>query len=436
MSTGFPHLPLLARILMTCLMLYGLGVAGQDLDPGRRTAAVRSTSSSSGDPVVWPPQGNDEPAGLPNAAPPTPTATPVPPIATSRPTPPPSQPPRDPQWWRVKVETPLRVGPEQGSPVLQSLPGASYLKLLHRGDGMLQVYYGGNGDDRDPGEGWVNVSDVVVSDAPKWVEVRRATALWSDRSGGSAVGTLPAGAVAEVMQDRGGRLQVFYLGDGFSRAPAEGWTDVSDLGPAGPLIVSERWGLRVLRKADVQAIDAGEGVWLRVPFRTQLDGSLSADANCGPASVAMALQYYRMAVPTGEVRILADRLQGTSDPEGGFAIEFLAAAVERFGLKGLDLAHDKDNLKRWTLDDLRRHVGLGHPVIAQLRFRAMPAREFSKYGDDHYVVICGMLGDDFIYNDSVDTDGPGYGRVISSADLKRAWGSSHFPFAAFAVSGH
>ncbi|HEX9015637.1 MAG TPA: C39 family peptidase, partial [Chloroflexota bacterium] len=257
---------------------------------------------------------------------------------------------------------------------------------------------------------------------------------WSAAVGGQRAGTVPARAVVQTLEDQGNRVRVFYLGDGLGHDHFDGWIDSTDLGPAGPLLVSQRYGLRMLTKEDLEAIDSGKGTWLRVPYRTQLDGGPSADANCGPAAVAMVLQYYRVASTNSEVRVVADRLQGTHDPEGGFAIEFLAGAAARFGLKPLEMEAGQDLLKKWSLDDARRQLSEGHPIIAQLRFRAMPGRELSDYGDDHYVVLAGMLGDDFIYNDSVDVDGPGYGRVISAADLKLAWGSSYFPFAGFAVS--
>ncbi len=130
---------------------------------------------------------------------------------------------------------------------------------------------------------------------------------------------------------------------------------------------------------------------------------------------------------------MADRLQGTSDPEGGFAIEYLEALIRRLGLKSYDLYGGAD-LRRWSLEDVRRHLAQGHSVIAELRFRLMPGRATSPSWDDHYVVLTGVRGDDFIYNDSVDPDGPGYGRVMSAEVLQRSWGGSYFPFAAFAVS--
>ena len=52
---------------------------------------------------------------------------------------------------------------------------------------------------------------------------------------------------------------------------------------------------------------------------------------------------------------------------------------------------------------------------------------------DHYVVISGMVGDDFIIGEPVPEGGKGK-RPISAADLDRAWRSSDFTYAGFAIT--
>ena len=418
MSGKIPHLSLCARIVVTCLSLVGLGLASQ-------------TFTSHQDAVPIPPAGS-QPVDLVAAAtarPPAAEVLPEPPAST--PTPPAAS---IATWGRATVDTPLHVRSDSGSPALEFVPRDSQLRMLRAEGNELLVYYGGDGHDHKPYEGWVSTSDVVAAPAPRWVQVRRETALWAASSGSSrATATLPEGAVLNVLGEDGNRLHVYYLGDGLSHDPADGWADPANLGPAGPMLAADKLGVKILTEADVLSLRSGDGVWLKVPYRSQFDGSPSADANCGPASVGMALEYYHRFVPTSEVRVIADRMQGTSDPESGFAIEYLLETVEHFGLKGLGLFSGK-NLAKWTLDDLRNSLSRGNPVIPQLRFRQMPGRAGSDYSEDHYVVVTGMHDGDFIYNDSVDSDGPGYGRVMRADDLKRAWGASAFPFAAFAVS--
>ncbi len=63
----------------------------------------------------------------------------------------------------------------------------------------------------------------------------------------------------------------------------------------------------------------------------------------------------------------------------------------------------------------------------------MPGREWVWVSYDHYVVITGMVGDDFIYNDPMNIDGRGE-RVISGQALLRAWMNSDYPGAALALA--
>jgi hypothetical protein len=173
-------------------------------------------------------------------------------------------------------------------------------------------------------------------------------------------------------------------------------------------------------------------VRLSVPYRTQLDGSLSSAANCGPTSVSMALESFGIYVPTAQARAMANRFMGVYDPFGGTTLESLQSVVQAYGLQGLDL-HENGRYKRWTLDDLRTHLRAGHPVIPELRYRMMPGREWLWIGTDHYVVITGMVGDDFIVNDPIALDGRGE-RVIGAQALLRAWMNSDYPGAGFAIA--
>ena len=74
-------------------------------------------------------------------------------------------------------------------------------------------------------------------------------------------------------------------------------------------------------------------------------------------------------------------------------------------------------------------------VIPQVKFRLLPGRSKSSYWGDHYIVIVGLAGGDFIYNDPVDSDGRGYGRLITAEQLEQAMDGANGEFAraAFAV---
>lgn len=341
-----------------------------------------------------------------------------------------------PEWVETRRATTAWTLPSPPSSVAAQLPERHPLKVVGAADRRLQVYYEGLREEEDEAEGvgWVELQDVEPVPAPKWVSIRRGADLRRGLGrGDGAVSRMPGGAVVEVVEDRGRDLLVFDLGDGRAPEPLEGWVKASEVGAAATMLSAEARGMRRLTRSDVASLRAGDGLWMKVPYRTQLDGSPAETANCGPASVGMVLEYFHSFVPTDELRTEANRLQGTRGTDNGFGIEYLLGLAEKVGLRGHGLYADA-GLRRWSLEDLRSQLTQGRLVIPELRFRYMPGRARSDSWDDHYVVITGMRGDDFIYNDSVDADGPGYARVMSSEVLARAWGGSDSPFAAFAIS--
>lgn len=341
-----------------------------------------------------------------------------------------------PDWVRSNGETPLWAAPTSKVRPVEKLPKGTFLKVVGLNDDRLRVRFGGDGLDRREREGWVDPFEVAVAGAPGWVKTASAADVKaSDQQNAAVVAMVPARATVQVLDDLGEKLRVFYLGNGHKPGPTEGWVSVRDVAPAGPMLASAGRGVRLLAKQDVLSLTSGDGVWLDVPHRSQFDGSPSEGANCGPTSLGMVLEHYRQRIPTAEVRSVAERLQGTSDHELGFAIEYLEATTRGFGLDTYDLYASREVLRRWKVEDLRLHLSRGHPVIPELRFRSMPGRAEASSPDDHYIVLTGLRGNDFIYNDSADMDAPGYGRVISSEELVRAWSRSYFPYAAFAVSG-
>lgn len=272
------------------------------------------------------------------------------------------------------------------------------------------------------------ISDEAVAlgdSAPAALVSTRERALWSDGAGeADAVGRVPRLAVLEPAGPaRDGRIPVrLDLPDAIGRSLA--WVDAAAVTPTGHLGLAGPWarpfafGLRT--------------VSLDVPYRTPLDGSAAAGANCGPASLGMILDSFGIAVPTATLRERAHRFQGTSGLDTGFLLEVLEQVVESYGLEGQALLKNR-RYRGWTLDDVRRHLRAGHPVILQLRYRLMPGREWASVSYDHYLVLTGIDGDDFLFNDPIPWSGKGQGR-ITAAQLLRAWGSSDAPMAALAVA--
>jgi hypothetical protein len=172
------------------------------------------------------------------------------------------------------------------------------------------------------------------------------------------------------------------------------------------------------------------------PYRSQLDGAPYAQANCGPTTMAMALEAFGTNVSSRQLRnetLAAQRIWGDGV---GTLITALADVVGQHGLRALDLTDADGTLRRWTADDIRTHLSLGHPVVVQVRYRGLPGRQNSAFLADHYILVTGSLGDRFLYNDAIDADGVGWDRVIAADRLAAAMNASdrRFAFSAFAVA--
>jgi hypothetical protein len=221
---------------------------------------------------------------------------------------------------------------------------------------------------------------------------------------------------------------VLYLGDGRDAGPYVGWVPTTDLVPAD---VDPTRIHRFMTTAT--ALAHPPDVWLKVPYTSQLDGSPWSAANCGPTAVSMLLEAHRIRVAPAEVRRHVMSLQGTVNcHDCGVFIEHLASAVDRFGLRASGLQESNGTLAKWSIPEIRDVLRAGQPVLPQVMYRHLPGREDAPYWGDHYIVITGILGDAFIYNDPID-DGPGYGRLIHAEQLRRAMAASDFPMAAFAT---
>ena len=52
------------------------------------------------------------------------------------------------------------------------------------------------------------------------------------------------------------------------------------------------------------------------------------------------------------------------------------------------------------MDEIRDHVTWARPpVIVQVRYRSLPGRGGAYYFGDHYILVTGVVGDGFLYND-------------------------------------
>ncbi len=167
-------------------------------------------------------------------------------------------------------------------------------------------------------------------------------------------------------------------------------------------------------------------LWLGIPSRTQYDGTPYQAANCGPSALGMILEAYGLWMPTSELRAMANTLQGTYGANDGIALDYLAEIARRANLKPFGLYGER-GYRRWTVEEVREVVSRGYPVIALTVYRLLPWSGGYGGNVNHYIVISGLVGDDFLYNDSAFGGGGGRGLVITAEELERAWAQADIP---------
>lgn len=168
------------------------------------------------------------------------------------------------------------------------------------------------------------------------------------------------------------------------------------------------------------ALLRSEHFQLAMPFRTQKDGDRFQGANCGPAALGMVLQAFGIYQSTQDLRYRSQLYQGTWGLRVGTALQHIASAAKDFDLQPRGL-YDGADFHRWTIDDIRRELATGRPVIPLVKYRLLPGHETSTTRLDHYIVIYGMDGDRFLYHDPIFQDpGEGATRWISSGQLESA----------------
>ena len=150
--------------------------------------------------------------------------------------------------------------------------------------------------------------------------------------------------------------------------------------------------------------DLHADVRLNVPYRTQLDGSDFASANCGPTVLGMALESFGVNLPPPDLRgqVLDSEDIDPADTDAGSFIWALARVAQSHGLQTHGLYDGRRReLHHWSLDEIRDSVRSGQPVIVQVVYRGLPGREDSGYYGDHYIIVTGLMGDNFLYNDPI-----------------------------------
>jgi hypothetical protein len=173
---------------------------------------------------------------------------------------------------------------------------------------------------------------------------------------------------------------------------------------------------------------------LPVPFASQFDGSAFAATDCGPASVAMVINYATGAHLTPlQARQAIMQLPGggyAANPGSGTAIQDLARVARAHGVE--TFLGDGPASVGWGPARSRKHLEQGHPVILLTRLAYLPG--YSPTSQiDHYIVLTGATSSGYVYNDPALANG--LGRTISERQLQLAQQASSVPGQGAAFAG-
>ena len=160
------------------------------------------------------------------------------------------------------------------------------------------------------------------------------------------------------------------------------------------------------------------------PYRTQLDDSIYAVSDCGPAVLGMVLDDYGIYQDTLDLRRMTHTYQGTWPAvRVGTALQYVTQVAEDFGLAshGLYESDDPNAFHQWTVEDIAEELQSGRLVIPLVRFGLLPGHEDSRLRWGHYILLYAASGDGFMYQDpAVRPIEDGRSRWISREQLDRA----------------
>lgn len=160
------------------------------------------------------------------------------------------------------------------------------------------------------------------------------------------------------------------------------------------------------------------------PYRTQLDDSIYARSDCGPAVLGMALADYGIDQDTLELRRLTHTYQGTWPAvRVGTALQHVAHVAQDFGLSSYGLYDDPsaEAFHAWTTDEVASQISTGRLVIPLVRFGLLPGHEDTGVRWGHYILLYAVQDDGFLYQDpAVRPIEDGRARWISRDQLDRA----------------
>lgn len=171
-----------------------------------------------------------------------------------------------------------------------------------------------------------------------------------------------------------------------------------------------------------------------MPFATQFDGTRYAATDCGPASVAMAINFATGSHMTPiQARQELMRMPGVgyaTNPDSGTAIGDLARLARAHQVE--TFMGDGSGSTGWGPERIRHHLAQGHPVVVLTRLAYLPGYRADS-SVDHYIILTGATNSGYVYNDPAMSNGAR--RTISEKQLQLAQRASSVPGQAAAFAG-
>ena len=136
-------------------------------------------------------------------------------------------------------------------------------------------------------------------------------------------------------------------------------------------------------------------VRLNIPYRSQQDGDANENqSDCGPTCVAMVLNYYNIPMTPNNVYH-----HMTAVPEGQFPRVYQLEQV----ITKHNLPKRRDTyLSKWNaLENLRKNMDAGHPMIALVKYQPWQQITGNQFEWGHFVVITGYDDQNIYMHDPI-----------------------------------
>jgi len=182
-------------------------------------------------------------------------------------------------------------------------------------------------------------------------------------------------------------------------------------------------------------LPVAQPVIIAAPYYSQFDGSIWADSNCGPTSLAMALGALGINADPLSLRRLANLQMGISNPDIGTTWDSLAAAARNYNVSVQGLYSTNKQLHNWTIDDLKAQLSQGHPVLMLVHYPELPGHAASGFRGDHYILALGFdASGNLVFNDPATRGGNNGTVTASPAQILAAWSDTTVGFVRTAMA--